>query len=79
MPKLSLKKILAVVLALVLLAYSRSIYEAIRHIWDWLATGLEPLRHTPPELRYVVTLLLLAFIFVFLYRLFMNRGKRGKS
>ena len=75
MPKLSLKKILLVILAIVLLAYSGRIYEICRETWDWMAEGLTPLSNTPKEMRFVLTLLILALVFVVFYQLIMNRRK----
>ena len=79
MPPLSLKKILAAVAAIVVLAYNRRIIDCLKSIWDWFVTGLEPLRNSPAEARFVLTLLLMALLFITLYRFFMNRGKRDKS
>lgn len=76
MPRLSLKKILTVILVIVLLAYSRQIYEGTKDIRDWIIIGLAPLGDMPPEIRCVFTLMLLALAGVVLIRWVLHRGKQ---
>ncbi len=75
MPNLNFKNIFLVVFVVILLAYSRWIYAVVSKIWDWFVIGLSPLDNTPPGMRYIVTILLMAFIFVFIYQTFINRRK----
>ena len=76
MNNLSLKKILMVFLALVILAHCRSLVDALTglEMGNELKTALEPLRQCPPAAKYVLLLLFLALIAVaFIKKYLINR------
>jgi len=78
MRTISFKKILIVFAIIFLLSRSRKILEFLDNFhfdedfFDILT--LEPLRQSPPEARYMVTLALFALIFITLFKL-LYRGK----
>ena len=81
MKQISLKKIGIVFLVIFLLSRSRAIMEFLSGIdlnLDGILT-LEPLRGCSAGSRYLVTVLFLAFCFVVIWKLFMNRKNKENN
>ena len=81
MNQISYKKIGIAFLVIFLLSRSRTIMESLSDIdlnLDGILT-LEPLRRCSAEARYVVTILFLAFCFVVIWKLLMNKKSKKKD
>ena len=70
MPRLSIMKISGFFLIIFLLAHSGKILRAIAPLYIWGYDSLSPLRDSPEDMRFVITLGILALVVIVIWKLF---------
>jgi len=73
MQPISMKKVFIAILIVLVLSRLDRIIELIRHISQFIYDSLSPLRSTPPPGRVGLVALLLALIFISIYKIIHDR------
>jgi len=73
MPSLSMKKILIVILIVLALSKLDRIIEWCHHIYQFFYDWLSPLQNTPPPGRVALAALIIALIYISIYKILYDR------
>jgi len=68
MPKLSLTKIFAVIIAIIVMLHLREIFEFIGTICEWFAESLRFLRHFPEGAQAAIAYLTIILVIVIVFK-----------
>jgi len=68
MPKLSLVKIFAAIIGIILLLHLREILEFIGTVYEWFAESLEFMRHFPDGARAAIAYLTIILVIVIVFK-----------
>lgn len=75
MPQISLKKLLLLLFIIILLSKLKLIIALFANIFTGFYDSFEPLRDSPPLGKYIAALLLLALLYITIFKLLLNRRK----
>lgn len=73
MPPISLKKILAVIMAIVFLSQLHHVIRAFSVFSEIVYKSLAPYRQYPDEVKYVVNVTVFVLVFTFLWKLWISK------
>ena len=76
MPPISFKKIALVLLAVIALSRLDKISATLSAIYEFFCDSLAPFHNSPAEGRFVVALAILALVYVTLFKLLHDRGRK---
>jgi len=75
MPPISLKKIAVVVLVIVALSRLDKVIALAFSTWQAVCDSFEPLRNSPPVARQIIVVLLLALVYITIFKLLIRKRK----
>jgi len=76
MPPISFKKIALVLLAVIALSRLDQILAVLAGIYEFFCDSLAPFHDSPPGGRFVVALAILALLYLTIFRLLHDRGRK---
>jgi len=68
MPKISLTKIFAAIIGIIVLLHLKEIFEFIGNICEWFARSLRFMRHFPPGAQAMIAYLTIILVIVLVFK-----------